>query len=341
MENPYWVMLASGLREAGIEILEEQESHKLGWLFKNRKKVDVLHFHHFQSLYCNSGHTRARLVYVVKFALYLLFADLLGYRTILTLHNLKPTHPLKPDWIDFLGHWVAANLTQRVIVHCDEARQLMAARYGRKNNVYKVSHPNYIDYYPNNISKRDAREKLNLPEKARVFLFLGGVRPNKGIETLIEAFINLTDDDLILLIAGKAETKNGYPEQLQRLAEKDTRISLHFGFIPDEELQVFYNACDLVVLPFAWILTSSSTILAMSYSKPVIAPKMGCIPELVEPDVGWLFEPGDVNSLEQIMRNVASDEIVQKGKNALIKATDLNKTRFIYATLRCYGVPTT
>jgi len=337
VDNPYWVMLASGLREAGVEIAEEPESHKLLWLFKKRREVDILHLHYFQSLYCNSGHTRARLIYVVKFALYLLLARLLGYHTVLTLHNLKPTHPLKPGWIDFLGHWVAVNFSERVIVHCREARRLLAARYGRKKKVYEVTHPNYIGYYPNQISQADARNKLNIPEIGRVFLFLGGVRPNKGIETLISAFHDLEGEDLILLIAGKADTNRDYANRLQALANNDSRIRFHFGFIPDDELQVFYNACDIVVLPFTSILTSGSAILAMSFAKPVIAPRMGCLPELLEPDAGWLFEAGNQQSLHTTMKRVISEDFVQKGINAFKRASDATKSQFIIQTIRAYN----
>ncbi len=336
IDNPYWAMLASGLREAGMVLLEEPESHKLLWLFKNQKKVDVLHFHYFQSLFCNSGHTKARLVYVVKFALYLLLARLLGYRTILTLHNLKPTHPLKPGWIDFLGHWVAVNFTQRVIVHCREARRLMAACYGRKSNVYEVAHPNYIGYYPNYISKRDARKESNLPDEARVFLFLGGVRPNKGIENLIKAFRDLEGDDIILLIAGKADPKISYAENLQQLAENDPRIKFHFSFIPDDELQVFFNASDIVVFPFSSILTSGSAILAMSFARPVIAPRMGCLPELLEPDAGWLFDPDQLESLTETMRDSLKENYALAGEKAIKNVSNFTRLKFAQQTVAIY-----
>ena len=336
VDNPYWVMLASGLREAGVEIAEEPESHKLLWLFKKRKEVDILHLHYFQSLYCNSGHTKARLIYVVKFALYLLLARLLGYHTVLTLHNLKPTHPLKPGWIDFLGHWVAVNFSERVIVHCREARRLLAARYGRKKKVYEVTHPNYIGYYPNQISQADARNKLNIPEIGRVFLFLGGVRPNKGIETLISAFHDLEGEDLILLIAGKADTNRDYANRLQALANNDSRIRFHFGFIPDDELQVFYNACDIVVLPFTSILTSGSAILAMSFAKPVIAPRMGCLPELLEPDAGWLFETGSEESLLKTMRLALSKKQQTAGNKGFGKVAAQTNERFIQESILVY-----
>lgn len=335
--NPYWAMLESGLKEAGIKLLDEPDAHKLRWLFKNRNRVGILHFHYFQFLYCNRGRSRARLVYVARFALFLLLARLLGYRTVLTLHNLKPTHPLNPAWIDYLGHWLAANFTQRVIVHCHEARRLLAARYGRKNNVIEVAHPHYLGYASGKPSKTEARKILRLPPRSPVFLFFGGVRRNKGLENLIQTFKEIEEREPTLLIAGKPEPGAGYAEQLQSLAGKDPRIRFHFGYIPDEELALFFNASDIVVLPFSAILTSSSTILAMSFARAVIAPRMGCLPELLEPGAGWLYEADSPGALLQTLGRSLKEDWRQAGVTALERVTRHTPAIFIRETLSCYG----
>jgi len=335
--NPYWAMLESGLKEAGIKLLDEPDAHKLRWLFKNRNRVDILHFHYFQFLYCNRGRSRARLVYVARFALFLLLARLLGYRTVLTLHNLKPTHPLNPAWIDYLGHWLAANFTQRVIVHCHEARRLLAARYGRKNNVIEVAHPHYLGYASGKPSKTEARKILRLPPRSPVFLFFGGVRRNKGLENLIQTFKEIEEREPTLLIAGKPEPGAGYAEQLQSLAGKDPRIRFHFGYIPDEELALFFNASDIVVLPFSAILTSSSTILAMSFARAVIAPRMGCLPELLEPGAGWLYEADSPGALLQTLGRSLKEDWRQAGVTALERVASHTPAIFIRETLSCYG----
>ncbi len=336
--NPYWTMLASGLKDAGVEVVEEPECYKIGWLFKHRKLIDIIHIHYFQSLYCNSSHTRARLIYVLRLTIYLILARLLGYRTVLTLHNLEPTNALKPAWVDYLGHWVAVNLTERVIVHCKEAGRKAKARYGRGSGIYVVSHPNFIGKYSNAITKEDAQKRLGILENHRVFLFLGGIRPNKGIEMLVDAFKSLTEEPCVLVIAGNPGAQKAYAENLQFLSESDKRIKLFFYFIPDDDLQYFFNASDIVVLPFAKILTSGSAILAMSFSRPVIAPRMGCLPELLEPDCGWLYDPGSLDSLKAVMQSSLISNSLEKGTNAFQKISDNSIKRFASQTCESYGI---
>lgn len=336
--NPYWTMLASGLKDAGVEVVEERDCYKIGWLFKHRKLIDIIHIHYFQSLYCNSGHTRARLIYVFRQVLYLFLARLLGYRTVLTLHNLEPTNALKPAWVDYLGHWVAVNLTERVIVHCAEARRLLAARYGRKHHVFEVSHPNYIHSYPNEIPRDASRLQLNLSSDKHVFLFFGGVRPNKNIESLIQAFRQIEGNQYSLLISGNPGNDVEYASVLRNLAEGDQRISLQLQFIPDDQIQIYFNACDVVVLPFAHVLTSGSAILAMSYAKPVIAHRTGCLPELLEPDSGWLYEAENLDSLIDVMKSTLKEDCIRTGINGFKKISACSVDVFVKQTLDCYGM---
>ena len=336
--NPYWTLLASGLKDAGVEVVEQPECYKISWLFKHRNQIDIIHIHYFQSLYCNSGHTRARLIYILRFAIYLILARLLGYRTVLTNHNLKPTQPLKPYWIDYLGHWVIVNFAERVIVHCAEARRLLAARYSRKNYVFEVTHPNYIQSYPNNVSRESARLQLNLTPDKQVFLFFGGVRPNKNIESLIQAFRQIEGSLYSLVIAGNPGTEVEYVSKLRNLANGDQRISFHLQYIPDEQIQVYFNACDVVVLPFARVLTSGSAILAMSYARPVIAPRAGCLPELLEPGCGWLYESGELDSLIETMKFSTKQDHLSAGLNAYRKISAYSAANFIKQTLDCYGI---
>jgi len=309
-------MLAKSLEKLGFQIIKgEKFSLSFYWLIKNRKKIGIIHLHYVQPLYCNRENTKANLFYVLKLAINLEFAKLLGYRVIFTLHNLTPTTPLRPKWIDYLGHWFAVNLSSRVIVHCSEAQRLLANYYHRKRKVYIVDHPNFIDQYPNEISKSEARKKIGFPDNALVYSFFGGIRPNKGIEILIQAFIKLKNPDYRLLIAGDAKTMHSYERMLEKMSEKDKRIFFISKFIADDEIQVILNAADIVVLPFSRILTSGSAILALSFARPVIVPRLGCLPELINSDSGWVLENNDVDTLSQEMELASTQDFKQFGIN--------------------------
>ena len=101
--NPYWSILHRALSDAGINFVPETSQFGRRWLWANRKVVNVLHFHYIQQFYAYEG-THARLRWVLRFARNLLLARIWGYRTVFTLHNLSPTYPLHPGWVDYLGH---------------------------------------------------------------------------------------------------------------------------------------------------------------------------------------------------------------------------------------------
>lgn len=336
-ENPYWPILASALEKSGIDFdYDTPNAFSRNWLMHHHKRINVLHLHYIHQFYGTRKRGRTRLLNVMRFAFNMILARALGFRTVFTLHNLEPTYYLQPAWVDALGHWVAANFSDRVIVHCREAQRLLVEKYGRRNHVLVVDHPNFISIYPNTISKETARKQLDLPNNAIVFMFFGGIRPNKGIETLIQAFFNLQGGDFRLVIAGKVAPPEIYAQALQDMAKGDERISFHLRFIPDAEIQLFLNSADIVVLPFAKILTSSSAMLAMSFGRPVIAPRLGCLPELIEPDAGWLFESNEPESLALTMQSAVASDLHQAGQRALDKVSLFTIERFATQTVQAY-----
>jgi beta-1,4-mannosyltransferase len=63
-------------------------------------------------------------------------------------------------------------------VHSNAAAQLAEQRFKiAPSKLHVIPHGHYIDAYPNEISQEDARTALDLPDDARVFLFLGRIEP--------------------------------------------------------------------------------------------------------------------------------------------------------------------
>ncbi len=336
--NPYWSLLAASLREAGVMVSDgKNESFRLKWLWANRGKGFVLHLHYVQQFYAFEGY-HAKLLWVLRFARNLIIARLLGYLTVFTLHNLTPTYQLYPAWADNLGHWIAVNLTDRVIVHCQAAKHLLTERYGRRKKISVIQHPNYIDIYPNSISKAAARAKLNIDPDHLVFLFFGGIRQNKGIENLIAAFQRIKGENIKLIIAGQPNERLDYYHQILELSKSDARIQIHGRRIPEDEIQIYMNASDLVVLPFSYILTSSSVMLSMSFARPVVTPAMGCIPEYVPPSAGVLYDPGDPEGLYKALTHCMSLDLYEMGQAAFEQARKFTWENMAYKTLTAYGI---
>lgn len=334
--NPYWMILNSALADAGVEYgAGASPGFGRRWLWANRDLIDILHFHYVQHFYAYER-TGARLRWVLRFARNLLLARQWGYRTVFTLHNLTPTYPLRPAWVDYLGHWVVARLVDSVVVHCEFARWALAARFGRRRGVVVIPHPHLVGVYPNLIDSAQARSRLGLNRDEKVFTFFGGIRPNKGLVGLITAFRALDDRNFRLVIAGKPCPPASHLQELADLARPDDRIKLFADLIPDDEVQVYLKAADVVVLPFTRILTSSSAVLAMSFGRAPVLPRIGCLPELVAGDAGILYDPHDPEALIRVLRESIESDLQGMGQLAMNRVQELSWSALAAQTLAAY-----
>ena len=154
------------------------------------------------------------------------------------------------------------------------------------------------------MSRIEARSRLSLSQKDLTFLFMGLIRPYKGVLELVDSFQSLHFRNAKLVIAGK-DSDQQLAEYIQKKIEGDSNIKLECRYIPDDQMQIYMNAADFVVFPYRDILTSGGIIAGMSYGKAIIAPRIGCIPEILNSSGGFLYDPDDQEGLSNAMRRAA------------------------------------
>lgn len=211
-----------------------------------------------------------------------------GGHVAFTIHNLEPHE--KAGWADSWG--MARMVQQADIVHVHDVSTASALkeRFQRQHGVVTIPHGHYLTAYPNEIGRADARGRLVLPQDAFVFVTLGLLRPYKGLEELVPAFRALSEEQVYLVLAGQPESP-AYAEKLKTLVAGDPRIRLRPGLVPNEEVQIYLNAADVVVLPYRQITTSGAALLAFSFGRPIVAPAIGAFPNLVAGRRGILYDP--------------------------------------------------
>jgi glycosyltransferase involved in cell wall biosynthesis len=190
---------------------------------------------------------------------------------------------------------------------------------------------NYISIYKNQISKNEARKSLGLNKNDFVFLFFGAIRKNKGIESLLPAFkqlIKKTRENIKLVLAGDYAK-----EDIKKLSKSienykkilGPKLVLDIRFIENDKVQNYLNSADIVVLPFKKITTSGSAILALSFARPIIAPRMVCLNELPD-NVGFFYNPDEKNALYKAMEKAVKNKrkLNSMGKKAFEYAKSLS-----------------
>ena len=74
--------------------------------------------------------------------------------------------------------------------------------------------------------------------------------------------------------------------------------------MPNEEIPLYFAAADLVMIPYLSATQSGIVQIAYAFDKPVVATKVGGIPEVVRQDAtGFLVEPGDAEAIGGAVRS--------------------------------------
>ncbi len=336
--NPYGGLLARAMAPLGVE-LEAGFARDLSaeWLRENRGRVDVLHLNWPYYMY-NSPDLAERIARCADLIGRLALARSLGYKIVWTVHNLYPHDSPYPD-LDRLARLAITHLATAVIAHCQHAADLVAEHFFRREGVFVIPHGHFIDPYPNTCTRAEARQRMGIPGERFVFVSFGNLKPYKGLDSLWEAFASLQGDDLVLLLALK--TRDPYSaEMIERARRADPRIVIYTAqFFGVEEFQFFLNAADAAVLPFTQVLTSGTAITALSFGLPVIAPSLGCLPELIDERTGILYAPGDPSALREAMAAIRGCELAPLREAAYRRAESLSWDGIARLTLEAYRHP--
>ena len=306
--NPYQDMLRTNLEKQGVTVYDFKAKTILLKRIIRWYKVDVLHLHWISPFFIKETKFKSwfqGFIFISK----LCAVRLAGIKIVWTMHNLRDHEEAFPVLSDVVRN-IVAKMASAIIVHSEIARQAACEDLGksinRKLNI--VAHGHFIDCYPNHVSKAEARKKLGIAEDRFVYLFFGAVRQYKGVDKLINAFNQLDNSAVTLLIAGKALNEE-IDSKIANLCSDNDNITFVSTFIIPEEVQLYMNACDIVVFPYRKILTSGAVILAMSFGRPGIAPKIGCVPDVLDENGAFLYEGGgdDDQRLLAAMRSALGD----------------------------------
>lgn len=125
--------------------------------------------------------------------------------------------------------------------------------------------------------------------------FTGRMKGEKGVDVLLAAAARLPDVPFRLC---------GDGPMLDQLMARGPANARFVNRLPQEEIAAFYQGARFLVVPSLWFEGCPAVILeAMSHGMPVIASRIGGLPEFVEDGVtGLLFEPGNADELAQKIR---------------------------------------
>ncbi len=162
-------------------------------------------------------------------------------------------------------------------------------------------HPTYNQFKKKNTTREEARKTIGISGEQEILLFFGYIREYKGVKHLIRALptIRKARPKTHLYIVGDFwENNREEYEQLIRETQTAEGITMVDGYLPDDEVEPYFAAADLCVLPYESATQSGVIQIAYSFGLPVIATEVGGLPEVVlDNRTGFVVPPKDPEAL--------------------------------------------
>jgi glycosyltransferase involved in cell wall biosynthesis len=238
-----------------------------------------------------------------------------------------------------LGWWFGRPVTitlrgsETEHAHSPLKRRLLAWALRRAARVITVSHPlaelartcgvpaERIEVIANGVDaeqfaprdQAESRRALGLPASGKLLISVGHLSPRKGFHRVLNVLPALVQDapDLTFAIIGGMETRNGYETRLHRqVAELGLSSRVIFaGPRSPEEVALWMNAADCLVLASAREGCPNVVWEAMACGRPVVATRVGEVEHIVPDFAGVLCgEHGEDAELERCLRRAMTRE---------------------------------
>jgi len=248
--------------------------------------------------------------FAVAYALIVFFLTRIdrGYssKIIFLCHNVLP-HESSP--IDRFLTRIAFRFGNAFLVHSR----------GDRDNLVSVKPEAIVDVQPLPIfdmfrhggqTRESARAALGV--EGKMILFFGLIRPYKGLGVLLEGFArSLPANPATLFVVGEFyEGKERYLAQIEKLGIGE-RVVVVDSYVPNEEVEKYFAACDVLALPYLSATQSAIVQVAYSFDRPVIVTAVGGLPEVVDDGVtGYVIPKEDPDALsDAITRFFGQDDL--------------------------------
>ena len=252
--------------------------------------------------------------------LLMLYYRLFGKRIVFTAHNVNTRkRDARDSWLNRLTLGVQYRLCHHILVHTAAMKDELLTDFRIPSQRVTIIPFGINNTCPSTaLGRQEARELVGLGPTDKVLLFFGQIAPYKGLEYLVSAFSELAkrDPDYRLLIAGKVKKgHSAYWSEIQSrigASEVCRRVLSRIEHVPDREVERYFKAADVVVIPYVEIFQSGVPFLSYSFGLPVIATDVGSLrDDIVEGETGFLCRPKDPVDLARSIETYFSSDLYQ------------------------------
>jgi glycosyltransferase involved in cell wall biosynthesis len=184
------------------------------------------------------------------------------------------------------------------VVH-SESDMAEARKLDMDNRLIRLYHPIYDQYRNPAIDRQTARTRLGYSDRTRLVLFFGLIRSYKGVQDLVRAMGTLPEDVHLLIVGECYSDRHEILEAVSSL-DLSSRIRWIDRFVPDDEVAIYFEAADVVALPYRHATQSGVAQIALSFGRILVLTDTGGLSELVDAgSTGYLAQPWSPASLAE------------------------------------------
>ena len=263
----------------------------------------------------------------------LLFVKVLFGQVVLTVHDVSSfSNSSNSSIIERLIY----KFTDRIITHNKFSKsEILNLNANFTSFISIIPHGNYIPFINIQYDKEKSKEQLGIPNNRRVLLFFGMIKKEKGLEVLLSALnaVVKQNPDILLVIAGRV-WKNNFSVYQKIIDENNLSeyIQLHTKFIPQEDVEHYYCASDLVILPYKKIYQSGVLMMTLSYERPALVSDLPPLKEIIsDNENGFLFKTENVSDLTVKLNSILCNEELMEAVR--VKGAELINTKYDWSEI--------
>ncbi|HKV38134.1 MAG TPA: glycosyltransferase family 4 protein [Blastocatellia bacterium] len=209
-----------------------------------------------------------------------------GVKCVIECHNVFPH---EKTILDLPLTSIAFHPVTNFITHSRQDRETLLKYFSGEKIVRIAPLPSSGEL----VSRSDS------PRAGRTMLFFGFIRRYKGVDVLLEAMHKVTSKmECRLILAG--EFYDDQTRYIKLISDYGlaSRIELHDGYVPTEEVSALFARADVLIMPYLSATQSGVATMAIESGLPIIASATGGLAEIVADNVnGLLVPPGDAKAL--------------------------------------------
>lgn len=308
-KNPYVSTLADGLIEQGVDV-----TCSISEFWNHATAYDIIHVQWPNLLVDKNDEECTKLYSIIN--------DIhkAGKKFMCTCHNIVPHY----------NSGKAINKAYRIVYeNCDCIQHLGEASIQLLKDAYPnmhaehvlVPHHTYDELYNLNVSKEEARKRLNIPMDKKVIMSFGSFRCDEERNLVINLRKQLKSDEYYYLTPGfyrakilRKDIKLGFEAFCKTIKytwiAKKHNLHIAHRYIPDDMLPYYMAAADVMLIQRVKILNSGNVPLAMLAGLPIVGPDDGNVETMLRETGNYVFNKENPQNLEDIVYSALLDQSI-------------------------------